>query len=414
MKKLFAVILSLAMILSLAACGGGASTDRSEAPAEKPAEAPAEKPAEAPEASGDPIKVGVYMPMTGTNAGSGLCELEGIQMAADEVNAAGGIDGRMIELVSYDDAGTTEGATKAATRLIEEDGVKVIMGSFQSPNVLAVSELTEKAQVLHLGTGTGATWTNIGLNYTYRATANGNLPVGTMVEELVDLGKKSIALISVESDYGQSGRSAVVAGAEAAGIEVKADLTYQSADTDFTGIIVKAMSAGADTVVLYGLGNEMAMIIKQLRQNGYEDLIFTIEGGANSEIFTVAGPSADGLVFAAAYVVPATPEEAATPLMKDVLTRYYEQYGEMPYSDTFYRGYDQMMLAAEALKNAENVDDGASLAEACKALSGVELLGGSFDFTDGTGDGLTATNKYMIMDGMIKAYDKAALEAWEG
>ena len=86
----------------------------------------------------------------------------------------------------------------------------------------------------------------------------------------------------------------------------------------------------------------------------------------------------------------------------------------MPYSDTFYRGYDQAALAVEALKNAENVDDGASLMEACKALSGVELLGGSFDFTGGTGDGLTATNKYMIMDGMIKAYDKAALEAWEG
>ena len=414
MKKLFAIILSLAMVLSLAACGGGASTDRSEAPAEKPAEAPAEKPAEAPEAGGDPIKIGVYMPMTGTNAGSGLTEIQGIEMAIAEANEAGGIDGRQLELITYDDAGTTEGATKAATRLIEEDGVKIILGSFQSPNVLAVSELTEKAQVLHLGTGTGATWTNIGLNYTYRATANGNLPVGTMVEELVDLGKKSIALISVESDYGQSGRSAVVAGAEAAGIEVKADLTYQSADTDFTGIIVKAMSAGADTIVLYGLGNEMAMIIKQLRQNGYEDLIFTIEGGANSEIFTVAGPSADGLVFAAAYVIPATPEEAATPLMKEKLTAFYEQYGEMPYSDTFYRGYDQAALAVEALKNAENVDDGASLMEACKALSGVELLGGSFDFTGGTGDGLTATNKYMIMDGMIKAYDKAALEAWEG
>ena len=409
MKKLFALLLSLAMILSLAACGGNESTSRTETPAEKPAEAPAETPAES---SGDAIKIGMYVAMTGTNAGSGLCEMEGVQMAIDEINAGGGIDGRQLELISYDDAGTTEGATKAATRLIEEDGVKVIMGSFQSPNVLAVSELTEKAQVLHVGTGTGATWTNIGLDYTYRGTAIGTLTVDTMIEELVDLGMGSIALISVESEYGQSGRASVVAGAEAAGIEVKADLTYQSADTDFTGIIAKAMSAGADTMVLYGLGNEMAMIIKQLRQNGYEDLIFTIEGGANSEIFTVAGASADGLVFSAAYVVPTSPDGATSDLMKDVLTRYYEQYGEMPYSDTFYRGYDQMMLAAEAMKNCGNVDDGAAIKDAFKALSGVELLGGSFDFTAGTGDGLSAANKYMIMDGAIKAYDKAALEAW--
>lgn len=416
MKKLLSLFLALAMLFSLAACGGQ-STSRTEEPASEPAEeAPAEEApadaAEAPAASGDTIKIGMYTPMTGTNAGSGLAGMYGAQLAIDEVNAAGGINGSQLELISYDDAGTTEGATKAATRLIEEDGVKVLLGSFQSPSVLAVSELTEKAQVLHIGTGTGATWTNIGLDYTYRATAIGTLTVDTMIEELVDMGMKSISLISVESEYGQSGRDAVITGAQAANIEVKADLTYQSADTDFTGIITKALAAGADTFVLYGVGNEMAMIIKQLRQNGYEDLIFTIEGGANSEIFTVAGASADGLVFSAAYVIPTTPEESTSELQKDVLTRYYNQYGEMPYSDVFYRGYDQMMLAAEALKNCSDVTSGQSIMEAFRAISGVELLGGSFDFTAGTGDGLTAANKYMIMDGVIKAYDKAALEAW--
>ena len=409
MKKLFAMLLSLAMILSLAACGGNESTARQDPPEEKPAVAPAEAPAES---SGDTIKIGVYMPMTGPNAGSGLCQIDGITMAMEEVNAAGGINGRMLELITYDDGGSTEGATKAATRLIEEDGVQVIIGSFSSPSVVACMDMAEAAKVLHIGGGTGTTWTNCGKEYTFRATANANLPIRTFVEMMGELGKNKAALISVESEYGQSGRADVTAALNDAGVELKADLTYQSADTDFTGIIVKAMSAGADTMVLYGLGNEMAMIIKQLRQNGYEDLIFTIEGGANSEIFTVAGASADGLVFAAAYVIPATPEEAATPLMQDVLTRYYEQYGEMPYGDTFYRGYDQMMLAAEAMKNCDNVDDGASIMEAFKALSGVELLGGSFDFTDGTGDGLIATNKYMIMDGAIKSYDKAALEAW--
>ena len=384
MKKLFTILLTLAMILtSLAAF-----------------------------AETDSIKVGMYVAMTGTNAGSGLCELEGVKMAIDEINAGGGVKGRQIELIVYDDTGTTEGATKAATRLIEEDGVQVIMGSFQSPNVLAVSELTEKAKVLHVGTGTGATWTNIGLDYTYRGTAIGTLTVDTMTEELVDLGMGSIVLISVESEYGQSGRASVVAAAEKAGIEVKADLTYQSADTDFTGIIVKAMSSGADTMVLYGLGNEMAMIIKQLRQNGYEDLIFTIEGGANAEIFSVGGSSANGLVFSAAYVVPSSPEGATSELMKDVLTRYYEQYGEMPYSDTYYRGYDQMMLAAKAMENCEDINSGESIKDAFKALTGVELLGGTFDYTAGTGDGLVAANKYMIMDDAIKAYDKAVLEAW--
>ena len=394
MKRIVSVLLCFVMVISLAACGKNNNNENTELNDE------------------NAIKIGCYMPLTGSNAGSGECEVRGIQMAIDEVNAAGGINGRKVVLITYDSTGTTEGATKAATRLIEEDKVKVIAGSFLSSSVLAVSDLTEKAHVLHVGTGTGATWTGIGLDYTYRATANGNLPVETMADELVECGMKSIALISVASEYGQSGHDAVLAACEARDIEVKADVIYQTGDTDFTGAITKALKADADTIVLYGLGNEMALIIKQLRQNGYEDLVFTIEGGANSEMFSVAGNASNGLAFAAAYVVPASPEEAATDMMKALLSKYKADFKEMPYSDVFYRGYDQGRLIIEAMNKAENVDDGESLMKAFKAISGMKLLGGIFDFTPGTGDGLTQANKWMILDGKIQIFDKNALFVW--
>lgn len=396
MKKLLAAILCIAMLFSFAACGGTTTGNK-----------------ETEDLGDNPIIVGSYMPLTGNNAGSGLVETQGMQIAFDAFNAAGGLNGRKIKFIQYDSTGTSEGATKAVTRLIEEDSAKIIAGSFLSASVLAASALTEKAKVLHVGTGTGATWTNIGLNYTYRATANGSLPVATMVDEIIDLEKKSIALISAATEYGQSGHDSIIAECAAENIEVKIDLTYQSADTDFSGIISRLLKAEADTIVLYGNGNELAVIIKQLRQNGYEDLIFTIEGGANSEMFTVARDASNGLSFAATYVVPATPEEAATPLMKQLLTDYYATYKEMPYSDCFYRGYDQGMLIVEAIKNAENPDDGESLMKAFRNIKGMELLGGTFDYTDGTGDGLTQVNKWMILDGKIQVYDKAALQAFE-
>lgn len=385
MKKFFSLTLVIAMMLMMAACGAQNS---------------------------DEIVVGCYMPLTGSNAGSGICEVRGIEMAFEEINTAGGINGKKITLTTYDSAGTTEGATKAATRLIEQDGVKIIAGSFLSSSVLAVSSLTERAKVLHVGTGTGATWTNIGLSYTYRATANGNLPVSTMVEQLIECGMKSIALISVASEYGQSGHDAVVNACKENNIEVKADIVYQSAETDFTGVISNAMTADADTVVVYGLGGELALIAKQLRQNGYQDLIFTIEGGANSEMFTVAGDASNGVIFSAAYVVPASPEDGATEQIQNVLKKYMEKYGEMPYSDCFYRGYDQGRLIVEALKNCENTNDGEAIMKAFKNLSGVELLGGTFDFTNGTGDGLTSANKWMILDGKIQVFDKEAALNW--
>ena len=408
MKKLFALVLSLAMLLSLAACGG-TSTERTDEPVKNEESTEPEAPADG---ENKPIKIGVYGMFTGATAGHGICQLEGIQQVCDAVNADGGINGRLLELVSYDDAGTTEGATKAATRLIEEDGVQVIAGDLLSSNVLAVAPLAEAAKVLHVGTGTGASWTNIGLDYTYRAVAIGTLPVITMGEELVDMGMKSIALISVESEYGQSGRNDVLKVAEDCGIEVKADLTYQSADTDFTGIIAKAMAAEADTIVLYGLSTELAMIVKQLRQNGYNDLVFTAEGVTASEMFTVCGSASNGVVGASAYFIPPTPDGGTSELMREQLKIYYDEKGEMPYGEAFYRGYDQMSLIVEALKNCDNPDSGESIMNAFREISGLTLMGGTFDFTAGTGDGLSATNKYMIMDGAIVAYDKATLEAW--
>lgn len=389
MKKLISIVLVLAMMLLMVACT--ANTNKEDT---------------------NEILIGCYMPLTGPNAGSGICAVQGIEMAFEEINAAGGIDGKTLKLITYDSTGTTEGAAKAATRLIEQDGVKVIAGSFLSSSVLAVSSLTERAKVLHVGTGTGATWTNIGLDYTYRATANGNLPVATMMEQLVDCGKTSIALISVASEYGQSGHDAIIADCGKHNVEVKADIIYQSAETDYTGVISKALSAEADTIVVYGLGGELALLSKQLRQNGYDDLIFTIEGGANSEMFTVAGDASNGVVFSAAYVIPATPEEGATAQIQDILTRYMQKFNEMPYSDCFYRGYDQGRLIAEALKNCEDVNDGESIMTAFRALSGIELLGGSFDYTNATGDGLSSANKWMIMDGKIAVYNKDTLLSW--
>ena len=414
MKRLVAILLSLAMMLSLVACGGNTSTERTEEPAEK-TEEPAKT--DAPASSGDaaePIKVGVYMPMTGVQAGLGLCQIEGIQQAIDIANANGGIDGRMVELITYDDAATTEGATKAATRLIEEDGVQIIVGDFLSANILAVSALTEEAKVLHVGAGTGSSWTNIGLEYTYRALPVGTLPILTMTEEMVDMGIKSFALISVESEYGQAGRGDILAATEKAGIEVKADLTYQTADTDYTGIITKAMASGADTIVLYGVFTELGMLVKQLRQNGYEDLIFTAEGVTASELFTVSGDASNGVVGAGTYFIPATPDGAPSDIVREQLEIYYEANGEMPYGDTFCRGYDQMSLVLEALRNCDDPDSGESIMEAFRAISGLELMSGTFDFTAGTGDGLTGKSKYMILDCAIQVYDKAALEAWRG
>lgn len=408
MKKLTSVLLSVLLALSLVACGQQ-SAERVEV--EEPAKNQATPKVDDKEGEGaaDTIKIGMYVTMTGKAAGTGIAAQRGYEMALGRINAAGGINGRKLEFISYDDMGTTEAATKAATRLIEDDGVQAIVGSHMSANVAAVAPLAEKAKVLHIGIGTGATWTNVGLDYTYRATCNANFLESSIIETVVEMGAKSIALICAETEYGQSGRENILKHAETAGLEVKSDLGYQAADTDYTGIINKTLAADADAIILYSIAQEAALQIKQFRQNGYDGLLYTMEGGATTEMFTVAGSASNGVIFVAGNILPATPEEGPTEKYVDVLTEYYATYGEMPSSSCFYRAFDGMMLLAEALKNCEDINSGESIMEAFRSLSGIEMISGTFDFTDGSGDGIKSSGKYMIVDGTTKVFDPAVM-----
>jgi len=416
MKKIVSILLVASMIFVMAACTGqvAATGSASEGSAEVQTET-SDQASNTTEGavSTDPINVGMYTTLTGASANAGECQERGVRIAMDEINAAGGINGRMIELIVYDDGGTTEGAVKATTRLIEVDDVDYILGGFSSPNILASSALTEEAKVLHIGVGTASSWTSIGCEYLYRATVNGSLPIKTFIELMKEMGEKTATLISVETEYGQSGHDNIVAQLEESGIELLSDVTYQTTDTDFTGHIAKMMAKNPDTIILYGLGNEMALILKQLRQQGFTNNVYTCEGGANSDILTVAGSSANGLIFAAPYVVPATPEEGATDLIKQVLTTYYTTYGDMPASDLVYRGYDQLMLLAEALKKVADITDREAVKDAFKSLSGIELCGGSFDFNDGTGDGLKVSSAFMIYETKVQVFDMATMQSWE-
>jgi len=162
-------------------------------------------------AEGEPYYIGMYLSQTGSSASVGDNQLKAAQLAVKEINEAGGVlGGRPIELIVYDDATSPETAVKVVTRLVEEDKVDIILGGNMSPNILASSPVTEAAHVLHIGVGTGASWTNIGAKYLFRGTANGILPTKTFIEMMQDMGVKTCSVICSDSEYGQSGHENVI------------------------------------------------------------------------------------------------------------------------------------------------------------------------------------------------------------
>ena len=389
MKKILALVLAVILCIGLAACSNSSK-------------------------DATPIKIGVYLPQTGSGAGVGEAELNSMNIAVEKINAAGGINGRNLELVIYDDAGTTEGAVKAVTRLIEMDGVQVIIGDHLSANMLATYSLTDEAKVLQVGLGTSASWTNIGAEYLFRATSVATAPIHSFVSEIQDMGDKNIAVITTEAEYGQAGRPTILSELEAIGCNVVFDETYQQNETEFYGLVVRALETNPDGIVMYGVSTELPPLLQQIRQQGFKGAVYTSEVGSNSDFISVVGEYANGLTFAGAYYMPQTPEEGTSEIQVDFLKAYYEKHGTMVPFESAFRAYDAVCLVAEALRNAKDVESGESIKDAFKAINGFEGIGGVFNYTAGTGEGLSTCNRFMIMDEKVTPYNLDTLKAYYG
>lgn len=342
------------------------------------------------------IKIGLYSTITGSNALAGEMMQKGAQLAIKQVNEAGGIQGKLLELVVYDDKSTPEGAVKAVTRLVDVDKVVAIVGSNSSPNILAGAPITEEAGVIQVGGGTSPSYTNAGFNYIFRGTTNAKLPNKAFVDAMQEMGVTKIGILSVASEYGKSG-VASVKELLPEGIEVAVEELYQSTDTDYTGQIAKIISANVDGVVLYGMTNELALSIKQLRRNGYDGYIYGPEGLGVPDIINVAGEAADKVIFGTGAVIPATLEDAVNDVEKKMLADFVAEYGQMPVSDVVYRGFDSVMLIAEAFRNAKDLSSPDSIREAFLQITDFPGIAGNYNFSDGSGDGLAQARTYIIM-----------------
>lgn len=391
MKKLLAILLTALLVIGMTGCSDSSSPETADTGKETTS-------GPAGETSGDPIKIGLYGTITGTNALAGEMLEKGATLAIEEINAEGGVNGRDLELVVYDDKSSPEGAVKAVTRLVEVDQVIAMVGSNSSPNILAGADITEDAGVIQVGAGTSPSYTNAGFQYIFRGTANANLPNKAFVDAMVTNGASKIAIVNVATEYGTSGVASVKELLPNS-MEVVCQEQYQATDTDFTGQIAKVNASGADSVVLYGTTADSALMIKQLRAAGFTGYIYGPEGLGVPDIINVAGDAANAVIFGSGAVIPASIEDAANDVEKAMLTAFVNKYGEMPVSDVVYRGYDAAKLIAEALRNASDISDPDSIREAFLGITSFEGIAGTYDFSDGSGDGLSTARVYIVKDG---------------
>ena len=378
MKKLFALLLTLAMVLSLAACGG-----KEEAPAETPAETPSEAPAETP-ADGNTVKIGVLMPFSGTSARMGEVARMGIDLALKEINGEGGIasmGGAKLEAVYADSQSDATVGVTETEKLISVEKVDMLLGSFNSAVTLPCSAVAEKNQLPWIvNSATSDAITEQGNKYTFRAYYVNSTGTDQEVQMVRDLGEaqgdpiKTVSILYEDTEGGQTWATGIREAAAKYGIEIVFDEGYPAGSTDFTTPITKVKAAGADAFLLFAYTSESILVAQAVQDLEVASKLNVGWGGLTSPEF-YENDFAEGWISMQSWSA-----DMNDPDCQAFVAAHEAEYGELP-EPVAANAYNDVWMIKEVLEDA-----GSAEAEAVReAFLNIEIDGGKANIVKGTG-----------------------------
>lgn len=333
MKKGILKTLTLALVLALCltSCGGQDSAGE--------------------QSSGDEEKlyIGMAVPLTGDSAMYGETVRDGVQFAVDEINAAGGIDGKQIELVIEDDKGNTSEAAMVAQKLSEDDRLFCVIGHVNSSCTLVGIPIYADAGLTVLNTSSSAAnITQQGFTNFFRTVISDDLQAPMMVRHVTEnLGLSKIALMVPNSDYGLGLLSGTETSAAESGVEIVATEMYvPNQDKDFSVQLAKIKQAEPEAMLILGDYNEAGLIIKQMDAAGMDMPIVTTASCSNQIMIDLAGADAAEGVFMLGYWDPERPED----IVQNFVKAWGEQHdGAVPDERNAY-GYEIPYIIKQAIE----------------------------------------------------------------
>ena len=240
------------------------------------------------------VKIGVAGPMTGANAAFGEQYMKGAQAAADAINKAGGINGEQIKLVAGDDACEPKQAVAVANRLVDQDKVIGVVGHFCSSNTIPASDVYADAGVIMITPGsTNPQVTERKLDAVFRMCGRDDQQGIVAGDYIVDVLKgKKVAVINDKDTYGKGLADATSAQLTKRGVKPILEEGLTRGEKDFSALVTKIRSLGADVVYFGGLHPEAGPLVRQLREAGLKDVKFMSDDGVVTDelVATAGGP----------------------------------------------------------------------------------------------------------------------------
>ncbi|HZZ61007.1 MAG TPA: ABC transporter substrate-binding protein [Roseiarcus sp.] len=306
----------------------------------------------------DPIKIGVDQPLTGAFAASGNYIVEGAQIAAEEINAKGGVLGSKIELVVEDNKSNPTQAASVAEKLIDRDHVPVILGAWGSSLTLAVMPKLMQYQVpMLVETSSASKITTQGNPYIFRISPPSWVEAA-MFEKLVPkLGIKKVDFLAINNDWGRGTIDDFSKMFAKNGVAVGLKETMGEDDQDVSAQLAKVKASDADALIVTTFVDQLTLLLKQAAALGLDKKIITTGGSqAPDQLIEQAGAAANNTMHLV-FFAPWMPETSPHP---DLAARFIKAWGDKGYDKAglteSYRGYDGIHVIAAAIEKAGKAD----------------------------------------------------------
>lgn len=322
----------------------------------------------------DPIKIGLSGPYTGGSSPMGVSMRDGAKLAADEINKAGGVLGRPIQLVERDDEAKNERGVQVTQELINKEHVVATLGYINTGVSLASQRFYQEAKIPVINNvATGSIVSKQFLppehpdNYIFRTSCADVIQSQMIVEEAVTRRKLTkVAILADSTNYGQLGREDLVKALASKGIKPVAEEKFNIKDVDMTPQLLKAKEAGAQAILTYAIGPELAQIALGMKKLGWKVPMIGSWTLSMGNFIDNAGAESEGARMPQTFI-----QEPNTPKRKAFIDAYLKTYhptnDRIPSPVSAAQGYDSVYLIAAAIKQAGNTE-GPKIREALENL----------------------------------------------
>lgn len=323
----------------------------------------------------EPIKIGVSGPFTGGSSSMGVSMRDGVRLAVDEINKAGGVLGSKLQVVERDDEAKNERGVQIAQELINKEKVVATVGFINTGVALASQRFYQEAKIPVMNNvATGSVVTQqfkapqYPDNYIFRNAAADSIQAPMIVEEAITRrGFKKVAILADSTNYGQLGREDLEKALAAKGVNPVAEEKFNIKDVDMTPQLLKAKEAGAEAILTYGIGPELAQIANGMTKLGWKVPMIGSWTLSMANYIDNAGPGGEGARMPQTFI-----QDPNTNKRKAFIDAYLKTFKpknnriDSPVSAA--QGYDSIYLLAAAIKQAGSTE-GPKIREALENLN---------------------------------------------